>query len=151
MRGFLEAPSGDAFWGRTKLAKTENAMKPVEIEGEELGDLVEALYAESGASDVDAKRRERGKAIYEKACNDCHSLEEGVAGTSGPGLARLGSREWYTSFIGNPKSPVHMGPDMSEMPRFDKDLSIVDRDLIAEYLVWLRTATQRDVDALPAL
>jgi ubiquinol-cytochrome c reductase cytochrome b subunit len=151
LRGFLEAPSGDAFWGRTKLAKTENAMKPVELAGEELADLVEALYAESGASDVDATRRERGKAIYEKACNDCHSLEEGVAGTSGPGLARLGSRDWYTSFIGNPKSPVHMGADMSEMPRFDKDLSIVDRDLIAEYLVWLRTATQRDVDALPAL
>ena len=44
-----------------------------------------------------------------------------------------------------------MGTDKSEMPRFDKDLSIVDRDALAEYLVWLRTATQRDVDLLEAL
>lgn len=151
LRGFLEAPSGDAFWGKTKLATSEDAMKPVEIGGEELTDLVEALYAESGATDVDAARRERGKAIYDQACNDCHSLDEGVAGTSGPGLAGLGSRDWYTSFIGNPKAAVHMGPDHSEMPRFDKDMSIVDRDALAEYLVWLRTATQRDVEELPAL
>ena len=41
-----------------------------------------------------------------------------------------------------------MGDDKSEMPRFDKDLSIVDRDALAEYLVWLRTATQQDLDAL---
>ena len=34
------------------------------------------------------------------------------------------------------------------MPRFDKDLSIVDRDALAEYLVWLRTATPQDVEAL---
>ena len=41
-----------------------------------------------------------------------------------------------------------MTPDMSSMPRFDKELTIVERDLIAEYLVWLRTATPADLDAL---
>jgi len=148
MRGFLKAPSSDAYWGHTKLAKTDDAMKAVDVEGSELDDLVEVLYAQTGAADVITSKRDRGKAIFETACTDCHSLDEGVAGGSGPGLAGVGSRDWYTSFIGNPKSPVHMGEDKSEMPRFDKDLSIVDRDALAEYLVWLRTATKQELDAL---
>lgn len=148
---FLKAPSGDEFWGRTKLAKTDDAMKPVELPAADLDDLVEALYAQSGASDVDAAKRDRGKTIFDKACTDCHSIDDGVAGTSAPGLGTLGSRDWYTHFIGNPKSPVHMGPEHSQMPRFDKDLSIVDRDALAEYLMWLRTASQRDVDTLESL
>lgn len=141
--GFLKDPNGDAYWGHTKLAKTDDAMKPVEIAGPELDDLVEVLYAQSGATDVDAAKAERGKAVFEKACTDCHSLDEGVAGGSGPGLGGMHSRDWFTSYIGNPKSAVHMGT-LSEMPRFDRDLSILDRDAIAEYLVWLRNATRKD-------
>jgi hypothetical protein len=37
------------------------------------------------------------------------------------------------------------------MPRFDRDLTLADRDAIAEYLVWLRTATQADLDKLGPL
>jgi ubiquinol-cytochrome c reductase cytochrome b subunit len=151
IKGFLLDPSGDAYWGRTKLAKTEDAMKPVDLQGAELDDLVEALYAQSGATDIVPGKVERGKGVFEKACTDCHSLDEGVAGGSGPGLGGLGSRDWYTHFIGNPKSPVHMGPDHSEMPRFDKDLSIVDRDALAEWLLWLRSATPGDVAKLEPL
>lgn len=66
----------------------------------------------------------------------------------GPGLAQVGSRDWFTMFIGNPKSPVHMGKDHSEMPRFDEDLSILDRDALGGYLVWLRDATPFDVAML---
>jgi ubiquinol-cytochrome c reductase cytochrome b subunit len=151
IKGFLLAPSGDAYWGKTKLAKTEDAMKPVDMSDTEVDELTEILYAQTGATDVDAAKRDRGKAIFDNACTDCHSLDEGIAGGSGPGLANLGSRDWFTSFVGNPKAAIHLGTDHSEMPRFDKDLSIVDRDLLAEYLVWLRTATQRDVDALGPL
>jgi ubiquinol-cytochrome c reductase cytochrome b subunit len=150
LRGFLQEPSAPVYWGMTELAKTEDAMQPVEMEGEELDALVELLYAESGAADVVASKRDRGKVLFEQTCSDCHSLEEGVAGGSGPGLAGLGSRDWFTSVISNPKSAVHMG-SMSEMPRFDKELSIVDRDALAEYLVWLRTATKQDVEALDEL
>ena len=148
LTAFLKDPSGDAFYGRTKLAKAEGAMKPVEIPASDLADLVELLYAETGATDVDAAKRERGAKVFEGACTDCHSRDEGVAGASGPGLAGRGSRDYYTSFIGNPKSPVHMGADASQMPRFDRELSLIDRDAIAEYLVWLRTATKQDVEAL---
>ena len=148
--GFLKEPSGHAYWGLTKLAKTDDAMKPVDLHGADLDAVVEVLYAQTGASDVVAARRDQGKATFDKACTDCHSLDEGVAGGSGPGLGGVGSRDWFTSFISNPKSPVHMS-GASEMPRFDKDLSIVDRDALAEYLVWLRTATQQDLDALGPL
>lgn len=149
--GFLKAPSSSAYWGATKLGNTDDAMKPVELGAGDLEDLVELLYAQSGAPDADASKRDRGRAIFDKACTDCHAIDEGVAGGTAPGLAGIGSRDGFTSFISNPKAAIHMGPDKSQMPRFDKDLSLIDRDAIAGYLVWLRTATQRDVDELGTL
>jgi ubiquinol-cytochrome c reductase cytochrome b subunit len=151
LTGFLVEPNGDHYWGKTKLAKTDDAMKPVPLPPQELSDLVEVLYSESGSADVDVAKRDRGKLVFDKACTDCHSLDEDVAGASGPGLGRIGSRAYYTSFIGNPKSPVHMGADKSEMPRFDRELTVIDRDALAEYLVWLRSATKQDLDALEPL
>ena len=151
LTAFLKDPSGDAFWGRTKLAKAEAAMKPVELEAEPLADLVELLYAESGAADVDEARRARGAQVFDDACTDCHSRDEGAPGAAGPGLAGLGSRDYYRSFISNPKSALHMGPEHAEMPRFDRELSLADRDALAEYLVWLRTATARDLAELGPL
>ena len=148
---FLHAPSDEQFWGKTKLAKTDAAMKPVELPASDLTDLVEMLYAESGAGGIDAAKRERGLKVFESACTDCHSRDEGVAGTSGPALAGLGSRDYYTSFMSNPKSALHMGTDKSEMPRFDKELTIVERDALAEYLVWLRTATAQELRGLGPL
>ena len=46
-----------------------------------------------------------------------------------------------------------MGNDgKSEMPRFDNEaLAMVQRDELAAYLVWLRTATAADVAALGPL
>ena len=147
---FLRAPSSDPFWGRTKLAKSEAAMAAVDVEPPKIEELVEALYAQSGALDVDAKKRDAGRKLFDEMCTDCHSLAEGVSG-SGPNLAGLGTRAHYTSFIGNPKSGVHMGAESSEMPRFDDELTIVELDAIAEYLVWLRTATPADLRALGPL
>ena len=148
---FLKTPSGDPYYGHSKLSATEAAMKPVELPPGDLGDLVEMLYAESGAPDADPAKKVRGEKVFEGACTDCHSREEGVASTSGPNLYGINSRDYYTSFIGNPKSPVHMGPDKSQMPRFDRELSIAERDLLAEYLVWLRTATDADLFKLGPL
>ena len=148
---FLKTPGGDAFYGHTKLAASDAAMKPVELPAADLADLVELLYSESEASDADAAKVERGAKVFEGACTDCHTRNEGEASTSGPNLHGLGSRDYYTSFIGNPKSPVHMGKDKSQMPAFAHEISLVDRDAIAEYLVWLRTATDQDVGALGPL
>ncbi len=151
LRGMVATPSGDAYWGHTKLAKnTEVAMKPVELKPAELDEVVEFLYAESGATDFEAAKRTRGETTFDGACNDCHTREEGASNNS-PALAGIGSRAYYRDFIGNPKSALHMGTTKSEMPRFDKDLSLADRDELAGYLVWLRTATQQDLDALGPL
>lgn len=150
LKGFLADPSGDAYYGRTKLAKTDDAMKAVTMSQAQLDDLSELLYAESGASDVDAAKRDRGKALFQDACTDCHSLDEGSGGGSGPGLGGLGSRDHYTSYVSNPGRAAHMA-SMAEMPRFDRELSIIDRDALAGYLVWLRSATQQDVDLLGPL
>jgi ubiquinol-cytochrome c reductase cytochrome b subunit len=152
LRAFLKTPSDPRFWGKTKLGKTDSAMKSItsfDLEPGQSEDLVELMFAQSGASDVDPTRLARAKEAFEK-CTDCHSLEEGVAG-SGPNLYGLHGRAFYVSFIGSPKLPVHMGADKSEMPRFDADLTVGDRDALAEYLVWLRTATQADVDRLGPL
>ncbi|HEY1553126.1 MAG TPA: cytochrome b N-terminal domain-containing protein, partial [Kofleriaceae bacterium] len=128
--GFLKDPSGDHYWGHTKLGVTDDAMKAVTLPDADLDDLVELLYAQSGATDVDQARADRGKKTFLATCTDCHSIDEGVAGQDAPGLAQLGSRDWYTSVIGNPKKAIHMS-GKSEMPRFDADLSIVDRDALA--------------------
>ena len=150
LRGMVLGPSTEPYWGKTKLAKTEGAMKPVDLKDAGLAELVEFLYAESGATDVDAAKRTKGEGTFDSACNDCHTRDEGSSNNS-PALAGLGSRAYYLDFISNPKSALHMGKDKSEMPRFDRELSLVDRDAIAGYLVWLRTATQKDLDALGPL
>jgi ubiquinol-cytochrome c reductase cytochrome b subunit len=152
-RRWLEAmirdPSSDAFWGRTKLARTDEAMKPfAQMRPDDISDIVELLYGESGASDAAPAKRAHGASVFEKACSDCHAREEGMPGASGPGLAGLGSREYYLSFISNPKSALHMGHDKSQMPRFDRELTLAERDALAEYMVWLRTATPADLAAL---
>ena len=151
LRAFIKNPSGNAFWGLTKLSRTEVAMKSFQdMPQRDLDDIVELIYSESGANDVDEAKRKRGLAVFETACSDCHSCEEGAPGSSGPGLAGVGSRDYFRSFISNPKSALHMGhePDHSQMPRFDRELTLAERDALAEYLVWLRSATPPDLDAL---
>jgi ubiquinol-cytochrome c reductase cytochrome b subunit len=146
---FFADPSGDEFYGRTKLAKTDDAMKKVELTGAELVAVIELVYAQSGAADADASRAEAGKKPFEDTCADCHSLDEGVS-SSGPALARRGSSDHLVHFIGNPKAPIHLGTS-SEMPRFRDDLSMADREALAGYLLWLRAATPADVTRLEPL
>jgi ubiquinol-cytochrome c reductase cytochrome b subunit len=146
---FVKTPSGDEFWGRTKLVKTEAAMKSFEkMPPTDLESVVELIYSESGATDIDPAKRKHGAEVFDTGCSDCHSHEDGMPGSSAPGLGGLGTRAYYLSFISNPKSALHMGPGKSQMPRFDKELTLADRDALAEYLVWLRTATPADLAAL---
>ena len=148
-KAFIKDPGGDEFWGRTKLAKTDAAMKSFQqMPAADLDGVVELIYGESGASDVDPDLRKHGREVFEIACSDCHARDEGMPGSSAPGLGGAGGRAYYLSFISNPKSALHMGRDKSEMPRFDRDLTLAERDALAEYLVWLRTATPADLAAL---
>jgi ubiquinol-cytochrome c reductase cytochrome b subunit len=149
IRAFVKNPNGQLFWGLTKLAKTDAAMKSFsQMPAADLDGIVELIYSESGATDIDTERRKHGLDVFEIACSDCHNREDGMPGSSAPGLAGVGTRAYYRSFISNPKSAFHMGKDKSQMPRFDKELSLTDLDALAEYLVWLRTATPDDVSRL---
>src|SRR4029077_1171295 len=88
LTAFLKNPSADARWGHTKLGPSDGGMQPVKLPDPEFSNIVEYLYAESGALDVDVKKRDAGKGDFKKAsCNDCHANEEGVAGGSAPDLA----------------------------------------------------------------
>jgi ubiquinol-cytochrome c reductase cytochrome b subunit len=151
LAAFIKNPSGDEFWGRTKLAKAEAAMKPLDLPPADLEAVVELMTAEAGATDVVVAKRDQGIKVFDNMCGDCHAREEGMPGQSGPGLAGVGSRAYYLSFISNPKSALHMGHTNSQMPRFDKELTLAERDALAEYLVWLRTATAADLAKLAPL
>ncbi|HEY6173631.1 MAG TPA: cytochrome b N-terminal domain-containing protein [Kofleriaceae bacterium] len=149
LKAFIKEPGSDEYWGRTKLAKTDAAMKSFQqMPAADLDGVVELIYGESGAGDIDASSRAHGLEVFETACSDCHAREEGMPGSSAPGLFGLGTRAYYRSFLGNPKSALHMGRDKSQMPRFDRELALTDIDALAEYLVWLRTATPADLAAL---
>jgi len=153
LAAFIKQPNSEPFWGKTKLAHEDGAMKPFDsLPQADLDAVVEAIYAESGASDVDKPKATAGLKVYKSACDDCHSREEDTGGSGGPGLYGFGSRPYWAHFIGNPTSPIHMGAK-GEMPRFDGPgaLTPAERDAVAGYLVWLRTATQQDVEALDPL
>lgn len=147
IRGMLTTPSGDEYFGRTKLGKSEEAMPATEATGADLDALVEMVYAETGAPDVDAKLAARGVEVFaEQPCGDCHE-RTGDASSSGPNLAGRGSIAHLTSFIGDTGQPHFFG-EKHEMPRMVEELGPDDLARLAEWVVWFRTATPADVERL---
>jgi mono/diheme cytochrome c family protein len=147
IRGYLTGPSTDAYYGRSKLADRTGAMKPVEQTGADLDALVEMVYAETGAPEIDAAKVARGRQIFDDVCSDCHERELGKESVSAPNLAGRGSRWWLAQFIATPGGPTFFA-DRNAMPRIGADLSTEDRAELALYLTWLRSATPGNVDAL---
>jgi ubiquinol-cytochrome c reductase cytochrome b subunit len=147
IRGMLTTPSGDAYFGRTKLAKTEEAMPEAEVTGADLDALVELVYAETGATDVDATLVARGAELFgEQPCGDCHE-RTGEESGSGPNLAGRGSPTYLRAFIADSGRARFFG-DKHEMPRFADDLDPGEIAALAEWIGWLRTATEADVQRL---
>lgn len=147
IRGMLTDPSGDAYFGRTKLAKSEEAMPAAEVTGAELDALVEMVYAETGASDVDAALAARGVELFsDQPCGDCHE-RTGEASSSGPNLAGRGTVAYLKSFIGDTGQARFFG-EKHEMPRMVEELGPDDLQRLAEWVVWLRTATPADIERL---
>ena len=145
IKAFMLAPSADEHFGRTKLTG-DVGMSPVEQRGAELDALVELVYAETGATDVDAKLVAAGKALFPDNCEDCHTLARDMASESAPALHGWGSREHLESVIRDAGAPRHFG-SLAEMPAFD-DLTATDVHELANYLLWQRTATPADVAGL---
>jgi ubiquinol-cytochrome c reductase cytochrome b subunit len=144
IRAFLQAPSGPAFFGTTKI----DEMDPVELSGADLDAIVEMVYAETGAKDVDTALAEKGRTLFDDGdCGDCHERTGTEPGTSAPNLAGRGSLEMLVSFIGDAGQPRFFG-EMNDMTKLSDELTAEELRAVAEYVVWLRDASPEDVAKL---
>lgn len=133
IHNFLLDPAGERFFGPTG----DTLMEPVELRGAELEAVVEAIYAQSGASDVDPELAERGLELFEDGdCSACHTITE-VSEDTGPNLYRRGTRGMLADLIGHPASDRFFGDD-STMPSFRDKYSLAEREKLADYLISLR-------------
>jgi len=132
IRAFLLSPSGARFFGPTKI----RGMEPVEVKGADLDAVIELVYAQTGASDVDQGKVARGKSVFEAECATCHPMDEKGEGAA-PNLGRRGAPETLSSFIARPDHARFFGK-ANEMPAFFDELDRADRRALADWLVALR-------------
>ncbi len=134
---FLRAPNDARFFGLTD----HSGMDPVELEGEEFDAIVELVYAETGADDVDEELAELGREVFTDSsdCWQCHSIDGETEGDLGPNLGGRGTAEMLADFIAEPGHDLWFGSD-AEMPAFYDTLSADDRRHLAEWIVHLRDA-----------
>lgn len=149
IRAFLIYPRAQRFFGLTEI----DGMEPVRLQGADMDAMVEWVYAQTGADDVNQALVERGKELFDGdgECSGCHETDSFGAG-EGPNLGRRGTVEQLAEFIANPGRPYFFG-DYNAMPAFDRDeLSEDQRYDLAEYLVWLRDQTppERVIEQPPA-
>ena len=144
IRDFLKNPAGPRFFGVTDI----DDMDPVELPEEELSAVIELVYAQTGADDVDQALAEQGATLFDDGdCSDCHEREGTTPSSPGPNLANRGTVDMLAAFIEDAGQPHFFG-ESNEMPLFGRDkMSEDDRYVLAEYLVWLRSASPEEVAA----
>lgn len=141
LAAFLKDPNGDEFFGVTNI----NDMEPVELTGVDFDAVVEYLYAQTGATDARPELVSKGQTLFEDTCTDCHpSTTEPLTGTaedwSAPDVRNRGTVDNLAALIRDAGDLAFFGSS-NEMPVFDRSkLSEDERYVLAEYLVWLRTA-----------
>jgi nitric oxide reductase subunit C len=91
----------------------------------------------AAAAGVGGKEMSRGQQVYQaQGCSACHSIN-GIGGTSGPDLTRVGSNgkdaEWHVKHLKDPRSVV----PASAMPPYD-GVPEADLKALADYLVTLK-------------
>ena len=80
--------------------------------------------------------------MFDKACTDCHSSTKASPATSAPGPRRARQpRLLHELHRQSEVAACTWAPTRARCRASTSELSIVDRDALAEYLVWLRTAT----------
>lgn len=140
IRAFLKNPDGPAFFAKMEW-RPESRMPAVTLEGEELDAVVEFVYAQTGAADANQELATKGQTLFDEGdCSDCHE-RDGTTSASGPNLGGRGSLDMLAAFIADAGQPHFFG-ELNDMPKFGRPkLSEDDRYALAEYLIWLRTAT----------
>jgi ubiquinol-cytochrome c reductase cytochrome b subunit len=107
-----------------------------------VGVFLASLGDEAGDSPRDPSARAVGEKIVGERCTTCHLVggdgdDEGTG--LAPELAGYGSQAWTRAQIANPSSKQTyrenaLNPELKKhMPRFDKDLSAADIDLVARW------------------
>jgi ubiquinol-cytochrome c reductase cytochrome b subunit len=130
---FLRDPSGARFFGVTP----HDGMKPVELQGDDFAAIVELVYAQTGAPDIDRAKLPRGETLFDDECSGCHSIDATTEGDPGPNLGGRGSLDGLAAFIGQPGHPRWFG-GKSVMPPFADELNRAERRELAAYLISLR-------------
>ncbi len=131
IRGFLENPDGPLYMGPAKLDK---GMRPVQGTADEIGALVEMVYAQTGAPDADAGRAARGhELIPQKDCDSCHEID-GEGENTGPNLKGRGSLGWVTAVILDAGHGRLFG-EKNKMPKFETKLTPAEVDDLARFVV----------------
>lgn len=148
LRSLLLDPSAPEHFGKVEtIQRDENKMPKTEVAPEELDALVELIYAESGARDVNPALVEKGKVLFDEGeCSNCHE-RTGTEASTGPNLAGYGTRAYLEGMIADPGAAHRFGV-MNDMPRFADELSREEIGLLTDYLLWLRTASEADVAKL---
>jgi ubiquinol-cytochrome c reductase cytochrome b subunit len=144
IRSVLTEPDADHNFGRVKKVQAfSSKMKAARESGADLDALVEFVYGQSGAADVDARLAKLGKAIFDGGkCSDCHYDDGTSDDGEGPNLGGRGSLAWAVSFVANPGDARHFGPQ-NEMPVFGEKLEDDELAALAAYLIALRDETVR--------
>jgi mono/diheme cytochrome c family protein len=113
-------------------------MPPAKLSGVDLDGVVELVYAQSGAPDVDRALVAKGRAVFKGAgkCSGCHSFDPDDQDEAGPNLGGRGNPATLAEFIGRPDHPRWFGKD-SQMPPFFDKYDRATREEIGRYLFWL--------------
>lgn len=131
----LRNPSANRFFGATKL----DVMKPVTEKGEDFAALVELVYAQTGAEDVDTELAGKGQTLFDDgSCSDCHSIDWVTEEDVGPNLGKRGAPDMLREFIVNPGHLRWYG-EKNEMPANQGKYNDAELDELVNYLVGLRT------------
>ena len=134
IRGFLANPDGPLYMGPAKI---EKGMKPVDGAQEEVDALVEYLYAETGATDVDTARAGRGRDLLSpRDCDTCHDFD-GEGENDGPNLKGRGTPKWVAAVIADAGHPLLFG-ERNKMAKFRGKLSADEIEELARFVIALR-------------
>ncbi len=135
---FLREPNGAPFFG---VSDELGDMEPVTAAEDDFRALVEFIYAESGANDADAALVDRGKQLFDDGtCFDCHERDGTSESSPGPNLGGRGSDAWLQAMIRDASQP-HLFGERNEMPLFGDELAADDIAALAEYVIFMRSAS----------
>src|SRR5262249_26846585 len=128
---FMHNPDAPTKMGPCKL---EKGMKPVKASDEDIAALVEFVYAQSGAPDVDGGKADKGKQLFSDLdCDGCHETDGKSSGNC-PNLGGRGSFDYVRALISDASTPVHYGK-RNRMPKFENKLSPEQIDALARFVL----------------